>query len=77
MLRCTRKYQVLLDGYNLWIKQEQLYIMDYCFTTYGCPGLMVYNVWTSWIYGLKRVNIMDKFVELYLYMVIPAVPGDE
>ena len=28
MLRCTRKYQALLDGYNLWIKYEQLPIMD-------------------------------------------------
>ena len=51
--------------------------MDYCFTTYGCSGLMVYNVWTSWIYGLKRVNMTDKLMELYLDMVIRVDPVDE
>ena len=38
---------------------------------------MVYNVWTLWINGLQRVDIMDKFVELHLCMVIPMVPVDE
>ena len=44
--------------------------MDYLFTTYGCLGFMVYNVWTlwitgynniwmTWIYGLQRMDFVD------------------
>ena len=38
---------------------------------------MVFNIWMSCIDGLQRVDIMDKFVELHLYMVIPMVAVDE
>ena len=37
-------------------------------TMCGLCGLMVYNIWMSWINGLQRVDIMDKFVELHLYI---------
>ena len=37
-------------------KNEQLYSMHYGFTTYGCPGLMVYNIWMSCINGIHRVS---------------------
>ena len=50
------------------------------FTLYVRPGLMVYNIYgpvTLWINGLQRVDIMDEYVELYLYMVILMVPVDE
>ena len=65
MLRYTQKYQVLLDGYNLWMKYEQLRIMDYCITTYGCPGLIVYNLW---IYDVRISSInLWNFIFIWLY----------
>ena len=50
VLQCTCKDDVLLDGYNLRIKYEQL------ITFYGT---MVYNVWMSWINGLQHVDVID------------------
>ena len=43
------------------------------YNVYVPLGLMVYNIWMTWINDLQRVDIMDKFVELYFYMVIPMV----
>ena len=57
MLLCTCKYQAQLDGYKLWIKYINNYLL--------------------WINGLQCVDIMDKFVELHLYIVTPMDAVDD
>ena len=66
---------VLQNSYTLWIKFAigQLHLMAQWFTMYGCHGLMVYNVWISWINGLQRldnmtwINLWIVYVPLWLY----------